>query len=399
MANSSPQLENLRPPWPKGTSGNPAGYSRGRRISDVIKTQIEELGLTEEFAASAITTALGYKQILKKNVQDPETGEDIWIELKPDIAWFKLILKLVEPAAQKPDDMGVLNALRAEYERARRAEAEKGNASVVPERWWCDPVHREEKVELAGKPCQGATAPAGSGQVAPEARQPLPRAADPVTNAAVKTRFDKCCVPIWHGLVELLHQAQHAVQLVAFLAAQLGGLFTGGIRRFLYGNIRIRPRSGHGLSGALGAIGVVAFFMLSYQTVVLDHQGACVHVVRQAAVVADQQDGSRVVHQERLEQLQGLDAEVTPPTPPSQGGEKTSRPNSPPPLAKGGLGGVAGWTFGAGNASENRSNMREVVAQQADDPPATLLTRLTLSVLSPVLAPKGDPDGKPIAGT
>jgi len=31
--------------------------------------------------------------------------------------------------------------------------------------------------------------------------------------------------------------------------------------------------------------------------------------------------------------------EFTPPAPPSQGGEKTSRPNSPPPLAKGGLGG------------------------------------------------------------
>ncbi len=333
MANPSPRLENLRPPWQPGTSGNPAGYSRGRRISDVIKTQIDELGLTQEFAASAIAVALGYKQILKKNLQDPETGKDIWVELKPDLAWFKLILKIIEPPAQKPDDMAVLNALRAEYDRERRAEAEKGNASVVPERWWCDPVHREEEVESAGKPFQGATAPAGSGQVAPEARQPLPRAADPVTNAAVKTRFDDCCVPIWHGLVELLHQAQHAVQLVAFLAAQLGGLLTGNIRRFLCGNIRIRPRSGHGLSGALGAIGVVAFFVLSCQAVVLDHQGAGVHVVRQAAVVADQQ------------------------------------------------------------------HVREVVAQQADDPPATLLTRLTLSVLSPVLAPKGDPDGKPIAGT
>ncbi len=93
MANPSPKLENLRPPWPKGTSGNPAGYSRGRRISDVIKTQIDELGLTQEFAASAIAVALGYKQILKKNLQDPETGKDIWVELKPDLAWFKLILK------------------------------------------------------------------------------------------------------------------------------------------------------------------------------------------------------------------------------------------------------------------------------------------------------------------
>jgi len=43
--------------------------------------------------------------------------------------------------------------------------------------------------------------------------------------------------------------------------------------------------------------------------------------------------------------------------------------------------------------------VRELVAQEADDPPATLLTRLTLSVLFLVLAPKGDPDGKPMAGT
>src|SRR5271166_6649819 len=287
MANPSPKLENLRPPWQPGTSGNPAGYSRGRRISDVIKTQIDELGLTQEFAASAIAVALGYKQILKKNVQDPETGKDIWVELKPDLAWFKLILKIIEPPAQKPDDMAVLNALRAEYDRERRAKADQGHASESPERSRSDPGNCDEKVESAGKLCQGATAPAGSGQV------------------------------------------------VAFLAAQLAGLFTGDIRRFLCGNLRIRPRSGHGLSAALAAIGVVAFFMLSYQAVVLDHQGACDHVVRQAAVVADQQDGSQVVYQEPLEQLQGLDAELTPPTPPSQGGEKTSRPPQPP-LRKGG---------------------------------------------------------------
>src|SRR5271157_94052 len=34
MANPrpTPQPENLRPPWPPGTSGNPAGYSRGRPL-------------------------------------------------------------------------------------------------------------------------------------------------------------------------------------------------------------------------------------------------------------------------------------------------------------------------------------------------------------------------------
>ena len=45
MANPcpTPKPENLRPPWPTGTSGNPAGYSRGRRISDAIERLIEEM--------------------------------------------------------------------------------------------------------------------------------------------------------------------------------------------------------------------------------------------------------------------------------------------------------------------------------------------------------------------
>ncbi len=36
--------QNLRPPWQPGTSGNPAGYSRGRRISDAIENMIDEHG-------------------------------------------------------------------------------------------------------------------------------------------------------------------------------------------------------------------------------------------------------------------------------------------------------------------------------------------------------------------
>ena len=50
MANPrpTPKPENLRPPWPPGTSGNPAGYSRGRRISDAIERLIEEMALDRE---------------------------------------------------------------------------------------------------------------------------------------------------------------------------------------------------------------------------------------------------------------------------------------------------------------------------------------------------------------
>ena len=61
MANPrpTPKPENLRPPWPPGTSGNPAGYSRGRRISDAIERIIEEMALDREFGATAIAMAPG----------------------------------------------------------------------------------------------------------------------------------------------------------------------------------------------------------------------------------------------------------------------------------------------------------------------------------------------------
>ncbi len=94
MANPrpTPKPENLRPPWPPGTSGNPAGYSRGRQISDAIERQIDEKGLDREFGATAIAMAVGKKYMLKRKVKDPETGEEIWFEHKPEIAWFNMIL-------------------------------------------------------------------------------------------------------------------------------------------------------------------------------------------------------------------------------------------------------------------------------------------------------------------
>ena len=71
MANArpTPKPENLRPPWPPGTSGNPAGYSRGRRISDAIERLIEDMALDREFGAAAIAMALGKKYMLKRKVE------------------------------------------------------------------------------------------------------------------------------------------------------------------------------------------------------------------------------------------------------------------------------------------------------------------------------------------
>ncbi len=55
MANPrpTPKPGNLGPPWPPGTSGNPAGYSRGRRISDAIERLIEGMAPDREFGATA----------------------------------------------------------------------------------------------------------------------------------------------------------------------------------------------------------------------------------------------------------------------------------------------------------------------------------------------------------
>ena len=90
MANPhpTPRLENLRPPWQPGTSGNPAGYSQGRRISDAMEGLIDELGLQREFGTAAIAMALGKKHLLKQKVTDlsrswasssPTSLQAIWL--------------------------------------------------------------------------------------------------------------------------------------------------------------------------------------------------------------------------------------------------------------------------------------------------------------------------------
>jgi len=131
MANPrpTPKPENLRPPWPPGTSGNPAGYSRGRRISDAIERLIEEMALDREFGATAIAMALGKKYMLKRKVKDPETGEEIWVEHKPDIAWFNMILERIEPVAKQTDDSAVLEALGDDDDSELPARVDQSKAS------------------------------------------------------------------------------------------------------------------------------------------------------------------------------------------------------------------------------------------------------------------------------
>ena len=224
MANSHPKLnpQNLRPPWQPGTSGNPAGYSQGRRLSDAIENMIDELGLERSFAATAIAMALGHKHTLKQLVKDPVTGEDVWVEHQPDLAWFKMIVPRprIEPAPQPMDAVTRLSTILDNIDRKERDAADQGKAAETPERSQSDPCHVNEQAESTGAlfqdvPVQAGSghnslatrhsplatfqdmpARGGSGQVALKAAQVDVPAADPVTILAVERPSGQRSVPI-----------------------------------------------------------------------------------------------------------------------------------------------------------------------------------------------------------
>jgi hypothetical protein len=59
VANPNPPLENLRPkPWKPGQSGNPAGYSRGRRLADTLVALIDETGADKALMRVMLRKAL-----------------------------------------------------------------------------------------------------------------------------------------------------------------------------------------------------------------------------------------------------------------------------------------------------------------------------------------------------
>ena len=332
--------------------------------------------------------ALGHKHMLRQLVKDPVTGVDVWVEHQPDLAWFKMIVPQprIEPAAQQPDAVTRLRTILQNIDRKEREAADQGKAAESPERSQSDPCHVNEQAESTGAfqdvPAQAGSghnslatrhsplatfqdvpAHAGSGQVALKAAQADLPAGDPGTTLAVERPFCQRSAPILHGLLELFNPARHAVRLKAFVDAQLAGLFTGNIRGFAAGIIRVWPRLAGGLGRALAEVAVVACFLLFHQAVVVDNQRAGGHVVQAGAVAADEQHGSQVVRQQRLEPLQGLDIQVVGRLIPDQ--------------PAGDL--VAG----------------EVVAGQAGAHPGTLVTRSTFPELYSVLAPERPPDGKP----
>ncbi len=368
MANPhpTPRLENLRPPWQPGTSGNPAGYSQGRRISDAIENMIDELGLERVFAATAIAMALGHKHTLKQLVKDPVTGVDVWVEHKPDLKWFKMIVPQprIEPAAQQMDAVTRLRTILQDIERrsvtprpikTKLLNLQSGRR-VIP----ATSTNKLSQPARSSRTCQRTQAAARSRsrpprRIFPPAIPARPwRWNDRPASAACRSCTVFSSSSIRPGMLSGSWRS---------LTAQLAGLSTGNIRGFLPGNIRIRPRLAGGLGRALAEIAVVACFLLFHQAVVLDDQRADGHVVQAGAGAADEQHGSQVGPPATTRAAAGSRY-------PGHG------PLIPDQLARDLVAG-------------------EVVAGQAGAHPRTLVTRSRFPGFYPVLAPERPPDGTP----
>ncbi len=392
MANPhpTPRLENLRPPWPPGTSGNPAGYSRGRRISDTFEGLIDELALQREFGTTAIAMALGKKHWLKQQVTDPETGEDIWVEQKPDLAWFQMIVQRIEPPAQQVDAVARLSAILDDLDREEGEEGDPGQAAESPGRSPSDPCHVHEPAESTAAPFQDVPAQAGSGQVALQVGQADLPAGDPGTTAAVERPSGRRGAPILRGLRGGAIRPGRRSGSRRSLTPSSRDCSRETSAAWLPGTSGLGRDGQAGSAGRLAEIAVVAGFLLVHQAVVLDDPRAGGHVVEAGAGAADEQHGSLVVQRQRPEPLQGLDIQVM--------GRLI-----PDPLA----GGLVADAVAAGQAGAHpgtpvtRSTfpvLFPVLAPerpQAGAHPGTLVTRSTFPVLFPVLAPERPPDGQP----
>lgn len=122
MANSNPtpKPENLQPPWQPGQSGNPAGYSARRRVTDALVKVIAEKGADHPLAMTWLAMALGDTAALKGR--------------KPDFRFFKELLDRTE--GKVPDKLAVVD------EDPDDVDLEK--LSVEERRVWLD-LHRKAR--------------------------------------------------------------------------------------------------------------------------------------------------------------------------------------------------------------------------------------------------------------
>jgi hypothetical protein len=82
--------------FPPGQSGNPGGYSRGRRITNELVAILEREGVTAEIATVILAMATGKKHLLRQKIRDPETGKDVWFQRTPELGWLNTLLDRTE---------------------------------------------------------------------------------------------------------------------------------------------------------------------------------------------------------------------------------------------------------------------------------------------------------------
>ena len=100
-----PRPGNLKPPWRPGQSGNPAGYSRSRRIRDVLRRLIAERGCEEEVALILIAKALGRTE---------------WLDgREPDLGWWRELMRYLEDGEE-------LEAIRQDIESLKASLCRSG---------------------------------------------------------------------------------------------------------------------------------------------------------------------------------------------------------------------------------------------------------------------------------
>ncbi len=108
-------------------------------------------------------------------MKDPVTGVDVWVEHKPDLAWFKMIVPRprIEPAPQPMDAVTRLRTILQNIDRKERDAADQGKAAESPERSQSDPCHVNEQAESTGALLQDV--PAQHTQAAARSRSRPPR--------------------------------------------------------------------------------------------------------------------------------------------------------------------------------------------------------------------------------
>jgi hypothetical protein len=108
MANHHPRTDQLKP-WPKGTSGNPAGSSRKQRLGIALARALEERGLEAQYVKVGLAAAL-----------------------LGDFSFWRYIFERIDGKLPDPDDgdgqdvEAILEAARAQVE-GRRANRKGGD--------------------------------------------------------------------------------------------------------------------------------------------------------------------------------------------------------------------------------------------------------------------------------